>query len=114
MRATFRQRAGVTSPVVCRHGDAPDARGAVRSGTLWRRRPVIDCQVTLLGIVLNVGLLAVAAVPVAAAVTGLIGSAHWADGTIPALSYGAVWALVYAAGLVQAFMGVDLEFSPRL
>jgi hypothetical protein len=82
------------------------------SGAPWRR-PVIDWQVVLLSTILNVVLLAVLAFPVAIVVTGLVELAHRVDGHVPTLGYGAVWALVYAAGLVRAFMHVELEFSPR-
>jgi hypothetical protein len=83
------------------------------SGSPWRRRLSIDWQVVLLTIVVNLVLLAVLAAPVALIVTGLVEVAHRFDGRVPALAYGAVWALVYAAGLVRAFVEVGLEFSPR-
>jgi hypothetical protein len=82
-------------------------------GSPWRRRLSIDWQVVLLNTVLNLVLLAVLAAPVAFLVTGLVEVAHWVDGRVPALAYGAVWALVYATGLLRAFMHVELEFSPR-
>jgi hypothetical protein len=83
------------------------------SGAPWRQRLSIDWQVVLLSTVLNVMLLAVLAVPVALVVSGLVELAHRVDERVPALAYGAVWALVYAGGLVRAFMHVELEFSPR-
>jgi hypothetical protein len=79
----------------------------------WRRRVTIDWQVVLLSTVLNLVLLGVLAVPVAFIVTGLVEVAHRADVRVPPLGYGAVWALIYAAGLVRAFVRVDIEFSPR-
>jgi hypothetical protein len=70
-------------------------------------------KLVLLGIGLNLLLLPVLAAPVALLVTWLIEVAHRFDGRIPALTYGAVWALVYAAGLVLAFMKLEIEFSQR-
>ena len=83
------------------------------SGASWRRRPLIDWQAMLLSAVVNLVVLALLAFPVALVVTGLVELAHRVDGTVPALRYGAVWALVYAAGLVRAFMQVELKFTPR-
>lgn len=83
------------------------------SGAPWRRRLSVDWQVVLLTIVLNVVLLAFLAVPVAALVTALVDVAHRADVRVPPLGYGAVWALVYAAGLVRAFVKLEIEFAPR-
>lgn len=78
-----------------------------------RRWLSLKWKAVLLGIGLNLLLLPVLAAPVALLVTWLIEVAHRVDGRIPALAYGAVWALVYAAGLVLAFMRVEIEFSQR-
>lgn len=70
------------------------------AGTPWRRRPLIDWPGALLSVFVDLALLAVLATPLALAVTGLVQLSHRADADVPALGYGAVWALVYAAGLV--------------
>jgi hypothetical protein len=79
----------------------------------WRLGPTIDWPAALVGTVLNVVLLALLAVPAALAVTGLLELAHRIDPAVPAVRYGAVWALVYAVGLVNGFVHVELRFSPR-
>jgi hypothetical protein len=83
------------------------------AGSPWRRRLAINWQVVLLSIVLNLVLLAALAAPVAFLERGLVEVAHRFDARVPALAYGAVRALVYAAGLVRAFVKLEIEFSPR-
>lgn len=79
----------------------------------YRRRPMIDWQVALLSTVLTIVVMAVLAIPVAVPVTGLLELAHQIDSRVPALAYGTVWALVYAAGLVRSFMHFEVTFTPR-
>ena len=83
------------------------------SGASWRRRPLIAWQPVLLSAGVNLVLLAALAFPVALLKTGLVELAHRTDGAIPALGYGAVWPLVYAAGLVRAVLHAHVHFAPR-
>lgn len=83
------------------------------SAPLWRRRPRIDWPVVALAAILNIVLLAVIALPVAAVVRGLLELGHRFDARVPALHHGAVWTLVYAVGLVRAFMQLEITFQPR-